>query len=178
MQYSFQLEVPRFRLRDEWCASLPDAIICELTETGSTFSSHGTVDHPSFTRLRNYLEARGYITTSRVSSNGDKVTKEFYLNDVLFKPGEVFFCASAMEFHLERSEKHPLKKTPPIEYDAVLKDWRILPTHLSTGLVVYGTIVEDKKGRFHSGDRITTSLIEKFLNHNHVQTLNTVYQLV
>lgn len=63
---------------------------------GKTYGSHGTVGHPSFTKLRNHLESRGYIHTVRNSSNGDTVLEPFYLNNYLFLPGEKFSCAGAI----------------------------------------------------------------------------------
>jgi hypothetical protein len=105
IQQSLPLYTPRYRIPTEYVTSVVDMIDCEQSETGVNWSSHGTVDHPSFTRLRNHLEAKGYIDTSRVSCNGDSVLKEFYLNDVLFNEGDRFYSACAMKWYLERNNE-------------------------------------------------------------------------
>jgi hypothetical protein len=105
IQQKLPLYTPRYRIPAEYVTSVVDMIDCEQSETGVNWSSHGTVDHPSFTRLRNHLEAKGYIITSRVSYNGDSVLKEFYLNDVLFSKGDRFYSACAMKWYLERNNE-------------------------------------------------------------------------
>ena len=102
IQQNLPMYTPRFRIPIEYVTSVVDMINCELTETGSNYSSTGTVDHPSFARLRNYLESKELISTSRNSWNGDVVLKKFYLNDVLFERGDRFYCGSAMRWYLER----------------------------------------------------------------------------
>ena len=102
IQQSLKLYTPRYSIPMEYVVDVIDMIKCEVSETGSNWSSHGTVDHPSFTRLRNHLEAEGYIQTSRNSRNGDSVLKEFYLNGVKFVPGDRFFSACAMKWLLEK----------------------------------------------------------------------------
>ena len=62
-------------------------------------------DHPEFTKLRDQLEAQGYIRCERNWSNGDRVLKPFSLNSVAFEPGEQFCCAAAMKYHLERAQR-------------------------------------------------------------------------
>jgi hypothetical protein len=59
-------------------------------------SSHGSVDHPAFSELRDHLESRGYISTERGWSNGDRVLKPFYLNGKYFEEEDAFPCATAM----------------------------------------------------------------------------------
>jgi hypothetical protein len=66
-------------------------------------SCTSTEDHPKFTKLRDQLEAQGYIRCERNWSNGDRVLKSFTLNSVAFEPGEQFCCAAAMKYHLERA---------------------------------------------------------------------------
>lgn len=102
IQQNLPLYTPRYRIPMEYVTDVIDMIDCEQSETGINWSSHGTVDHPSFTRLRNHLEAKGYITTSRNSRNGDSVLKEFYLNGAKFSPGDRFYSACAMKWHLEK----------------------------------------------------------------------------
>lgn len=105
IQQKLPMYTPRYRISTEYVTSVVDMINCEQSETGVNWSSHGTVDHPSFTRLRNHLEAKGYIATCRVSYNGDSVLKEFYLNDVPFSKGDRFYSACAMKWYLERNNE-------------------------------------------------------------------------
>ena len=91
---------PIFRLKEEYCVSLPEVLDIELTEDGS--QNHrivGSTDHPSFTRLRKHLEQNGYIKTENWC-NGDRVLVPFYLNQVYFDVGEKFPCAAAMRYKL------------------------------------------------------------------------------
>lgn len=53
-------------------------------------------DHPEFAKLREQLGAEGYIRIARGQWNGDCVLKPFVLNDMVFKEGDQFSCASAM----------------------------------------------------------------------------------
>lgn len=103
IQQKLPLYTPRYRIPVEYITDVIDMIDCEQSETGSSWSSQGMIDHPSFTTLRNHLEAKGYIVTSRNSVNGDFVIKEFYLNDVLFSEGDRFYSACAMKRRLERN---------------------------------------------------------------------------
>lgn len=70
--------------------------------------SYGTKDHPEFTKLRNRLCKLGYISIESSYWNGDKVLKSFKLNELTFKRGESFLCASALDIKLELPK---LKKT-------------------------------------------------------------------
>lgn len=58
----------------------------------------GTEDHPKFRDTRNFLEREGYITTERKWSNGDRVLKPFFFNNVLLEEGDNFSCAPAMKY--------------------------------------------------------------------------------
>ena len=102
IQQNLKLYTPRYSIPMEYVTDVIDMIKCELSETGSNWSSHGTVDHPSFTRLRNHLEAEGFIETCRQSRNGDRALKEFYLNGAKFSAGDRFYSACAMKWHLEK----------------------------------------------------------------------------
>lgn len=177
-QPSLPLHTPRYRIKDEYVCSVPDSIVCELTPTGTNWSSSGVTDHPSFTRLRNHLEAKGLIETQRSWSNGDRVLEEFYLNDVLFKAGDTFFCAAAMSHTLKSAEKHPMKKEEPKmpEFDAKLHEWEIYKGYQG-GLFVSGKVYNDSKGRFNDGDRIRTSQIIG-VEGDIIITKNTRYKLV
>jgi len=73
----------------------------KLTSVTMGFSWNGsgyisTQDHPAFTQLRERLGKEGYIDIQRSWSNGDRVTKPFYLNNMYFDIGEQFSCAPAL----------------------------------------------------------------------------------
>lgn len=59
-----------------------------------------SVDHPAFAALRKHLSNNGFIKMETGCSNGDVVTKPFYLNEVYFDVGDPFVCASAMHYYL------------------------------------------------------------------------------
>jgi hypothetical protein len=62
-------------------------------------------DHDEFTKLRNFLEAQGYITTERNSWNGDRVVKSFKLNGWTFRKGRRFPCATALKNSIHCAQK-------------------------------------------------------------------------
>ena len=62
-------------------------------------------DHPEYAKLRNELEAKGFITTSRNSWNGDHVLKAFTLNSAKFNPHETFYSGAAMKYTLKSKRK-------------------------------------------------------------------------
>lgn len=64
-------------------------------------------DHPEFSKLRELLGERGYISIERGWWNGDRVLKPFLLNGVEFKQGGKFPCAAAMRHHIEWKREHP-----------------------------------------------------------------------
>ena len=64
-----------------------------------------SVDHPAFAALRKHLSNNGFIKMETGWSNGDVVTKPFYLNEVYFDVGEQFLCASAMNYYLMLRKK-------------------------------------------------------------------------
>lgn len=177
-QPALELYTPRYRIPMECVTSVADMISCELTTTGSNWSSSGTVDHPSFDRLRTHLERKHYIAAQRNCWNGDSVLKDFYLNDVLFQKGDRFLSAAAMGSYLERSEKIPMKTVEPkVNYDAELRDWVFRKSYYHDGLVATGIVYNDSKGRFLDGEGITTSLI-KNTDGLLLITENSVYKLV
>ena len=53
-------------------------------------------DHPAFEELRNRLDSDGYIKAQHQWSNGDRVVKPFYLNNMYFEEGAQFSCAPAL----------------------------------------------------------------------------------
>lgn len=81
--------------------SSEDFLIRKLTHVSGTVVSISNKDHDEFTKLREQLGEEGYITIQRGWWNGDRVVKPFYLNDVKFKKGDKFCCASAMKYTLE-----------------------------------------------------------------------------
>ncbi len=85
--------------------SLTNEELIEVIKNPVSSSTYSTEDHPEFARLRDQLEAQGYIRCERNWSNGDRVLKPFSLNSVAFESGEQFCCAAAMKFHLERAQR-------------------------------------------------------------------------
>jgi hypothetical protein len=65
-----------------------------------------SVDHPAFAALRKHLNHHGFIKMETGWSNGDVVTKPFYLNEVYFDVGEKFVCASAMSYHIKSRKRN------------------------------------------------------------------------
>lgn len=63
-------------------------------------------DHPEFAKLRKQLGEEGYIKIEPGWWNGDRVIKEFTLNNKLFEVGEQFSCGSAMQFGITRKEDY------------------------------------------------------------------------
>ena len=63
-------------------------------------------DHPEFAKLRNTLEAEGYIECWRGVWNGDRVLKPFMLNDMKFKVGDKFLSGSALGIRFKL--QHPI----------------------------------------------------------------------
>lgn len=55
------------------------------------------MDHPEFTKLRDFLEENSYIRTEKRWWNGDIVLKTFELNGHVFERDEKFLCASALK---------------------------------------------------------------------------------
>lgn len=81
-----------------------DFLIRKLKNSEPTMTSLSSEDHPEFAKLRNQLEELGFIKTERSWSNGDRVLKSFYLNDVKFSKGHKFCCAAAMKWTLEHGK--------------------------------------------------------------------------
>ncbi len=93
-----------FRIKKEYITSVGNTkdISLYIPSTGETIrgTSYGTIDHPNFTKLRDKLEQEGYIQTERTWWNGDRVLKPFILNNMLFKKGDQFPCATALSVKL------------------------------------------------------------------------------
>lgn len=82
----------------------PDELLKIIKGEGNC-STTSTDDHPEFTKLRDALEADGFIKTERTWWNGDRVLKPFKLNGHTFQKGEQFSCAGAMKYHLTTRRK-------------------------------------------------------------------------
>lgn len=175
-QPTLPLHTPRFRIKEEYLTSVANEFVYERTRTGSTWSSHGTIDHPSFAKLRKWLAQDGLIHMETGWVNGDRVLEEFYINDVLFKVGEKFPSASAIKYTLERGEKDPMKKPEPQQYDAELRNYKIIPAY-SGGVVARGYVYNDSKNRFVDGESIRTSPVKDVIEGILI-TQNTRYLLV
>jgi len=104
--------IKQFKLKREYFTSVPDNKYMELYDLVGKIIikgvSYGTKDHPEFTKLRNRLCKLGYIQIESSCWNGDRVLKPFKLNELTFKKGEQFSCASALGIKLELPK---LKKT-------------------------------------------------------------------
>ena len=61
-----------------------------------------SLDHPSFTEIRELLGRKGYIHIERGWSNGDRVLRPFYINRYLFQEGDKFCCAGALHYTIKR----------------------------------------------------------------------------
>lgn len=80
---------------------LTPAELVEVLSHTHTVTSICTQDHPEFTKLRDQLEASGYIACEHRWWNGDQVIKQFSLNHVTFAVRDNFPCASAMRSHMQ-----------------------------------------------------------------------------
>jgi hypothetical protein len=105
LEYVTDVSVTQTYYRHADKESLTNEELIEVIKNPVSSSTYSTEDHPEFARLRNQLEAQGYIRCERNWSNGDRVLKSFSLNSVAFEPGEQFCCAAAMKFHLERAQR-------------------------------------------------------------------------
>ncbi len=80
---------------------------------GETHGSHGSVDHPSYTRLRKHLAEKNLIHMELGWRNGDRVNKSFYLNNYLMLPGDKFSCAAAMKYTMQKHGNYNNGKIDP-----------------------------------------------------------------
>ena len=67
-----------------------------ITGNGKKTGVMGSEDHPKFRDTRQWLAANGYIHMEKGWSNGDRVTKPFYFNNVFMDIGVQFSCAAAL----------------------------------------------------------------------------------
>ena len=82
-----------------------DFLVRKIKNSDSPMYSIGNKDHDEFTKLREQLGTEGYITIERNWSNGDRVVKQFYLNDVKFKKNDKFCCAAATKYTLTHNNR-------------------------------------------------------------------------
>lgn len=68
-----------------------------------------SVDHPEFTKLREELSDKGYISITRGVWNADRVLKKFTFNGFLLNKGDTFYCAAAMPGFLRSARKRQSK---------------------------------------------------------------------
>lgn len=95
-QLELDLECPPYYvLNPEFMVSVPETI-SYYNSSGEKYGTHTSVDHPSFTKLREHLGTKGYIEIQRSWCNGDRVLKPFYLNNYILLPGDQFSCGAAM----------------------------------------------------------------------------------
>jgi hypothetical protein len=97
--------------RQEWSkydnkTDLTPTELLEVIKGVDKSVSIGNDDHPEFKKLRNQLEAEGYIKCERSWWNGDRVLKPFTLNGVDFNVDGNFPCGAAMKIHLEIERKY------------------------------------------------------------------------
>jgi len=103
-----QLELdlpPEYYIDDKYLTSVSVKYSWVRSNVGKC-STQSRVDHPSFTALREHLDARGYIEIERRWWNGDKVLKPFKLNTYDFMSGDQFSSAGAMGIHFQVKQKH------------------------------------------------------------------------
>ena len=73
-----------------------------------------SLDHPTFTEIRELLGKKGYIKIVLNFSNGDRVLKPFYINRKLFEEGDKFCCAGALHYTIKRfMESDEYKRRDP-----------------------------------------------------------------
>lgn len=69
-----------------------------ITSDGKQSGVLGSEDHPRFRDTRQWLAVNGYIHMEKGWSNGDRVIKPFYFNNVYLDIGAQFSCAGAMGY--------------------------------------------------------------------------------
>ena len=92
----FQLDLPlphHLKIEEKFLTDCEVSFRCG-TDTGWSGST-STVDHPSFAKLRDWLEYNGNIETKRNQRNGDNVLKPFYLNNIYYDKDDRFYSAVA-----------------------------------------------------------------------------------
>lgn len=106
LHFDEELFIPTFEIPEEYIPSLN----VRYTKISSTGHKSGIIasqaEHPAFEKLRQVLSNGGFIEIPPYPCwNGDRVRKAFYLNQVLFNPGETFFCGTAMSGYIKRKKQ-------------------------------------------------------------------------
>lgn len=93
----------KYFLNKDYVCSVSTCKDVEL-RLGANHTIHGTAqgtdDHPKFMQFREQLELDGYIRVEHGWINGDRVLKPFQLHNIIFKKGEQFPCAAALQLRL------------------------------------------------------------------------------
>ena len=92
-------DVTDFYIKDEYLCSIPVAY-----KWGESNGTLGHVDHPAFNALREMLGETKRIKIQTQYWNGDRVLREFSLNEHKFAIGDQFSSAAAMEYTLRRKK--------------------------------------------------------------------------
>jgi hypothetical protein len=95
-QLELPLNCPPFYFIDPKFMCQVQKSLSYYSPSGSKHGMLGHVDHPTFANLRDHLDNRGYIETSRNSWNGDRVLKDFFLNNYLMIKGDRFLSGAAI----------------------------------------------------------------------------------
>ena len=93
-QLEFDFDLPMVEVDEQYLTSLNKSY--KINGMGTT----GSIDHPSFTHVRDWLATNGYIHKESWC-NGDYALKPFYFNDVVFDVNDKFPSAAAMKGHLK-----------------------------------------------------------------------------
>ena len=83
----------KFTIKPEYLTDVVVSFTHPISVSGITGTT-SSVDHPAFAAMRKHMAAAGYIEIDTMCWNRDKVLKTFFLNDVEYKKGDRFTCAS------------------------------------------------------------------------------------
>lgn len=86
--------------------SLTEEELLRVMMGGDRWTMTGSRDHEEFARLRDRLEAEGYIRCERGWWNGDRALREFTLNGVQFNEGDKFGSGGYIRTQLEWKRKY------------------------------------------------------------------------
>jgi hypothetical protein len=100
----------RFRIKPEYLSSCVVEYHRIDEYDVNIYGTYSTIDHPSFTALREHLGSKGWIRIKREWLNGDVVLKPFELNGHRFEIGDQFSTAGALGISLNREAKRTPKK--------------------------------------------------------------------
>ena len=94
-QIPIDFDLPMIEVKEEYLTSINK----EYKIDGMGILS--SIDHPSFTHIRDWLFNNGYIHKETGWCNGDYTLKPFYFNNVYFGIDDKFPSAGAMKGHLK-----------------------------------------------------------------------------